>query len=82
MHLSKFTVLVAHNGGVDLKEIEQAIDLAIGSKISDERFPVVFEVRGPETTEVALSTIQTALDERLIDRAADFDLDTETAHSG
>jgi hypothetical protein len=71
MHLSKFTVLVAHNGNVDLKQIEDAIDLAIGANVSDARTAAVFEVHGPETTEITLATIQTALDNHLIDHSAD-----------
>ena len=69
MHISKFTVLVAHSGNLDLKEIEEAIELALGTKVIDYRTAAVFEVRGPETTEVSLATVQSALDDHLIERA-------------
>ena len=81
MHLSKFTVLIGHNGGVHLKEIEDAIEFAIGSKLTDDRSEAVFEIRGPETTEVTLATIQGALDEHVIDPATDPEEARETAHA-
>jgi hypothetical protein len=82
MHLSKFTVLIGPNGGVDLAEIEGAIEFAIGAKLTDDRSEAVFEVRGPETTEVTLATIQGALDERVIDPATDPEEKKEIAHAG
>lgn len=33
MHLSKFTVFIGHNGGVDLDEIGGAIEFAIGFEV-------------------------------------------------
>jgi hypothetical protein len=65
MYLSKIVVLIAHGNELNIDQLADDINVAVGQQlIGEDRHQIVYEVRAEATKEVTLASMDYSLEER------------------